>query len=118
MNPTNAIAQKLKKAQSELTNAYREEEAEYIQNQINYIWLLVKDRLSLIAWQTVNELSIRKSTEREKLKAASQEERIDLWKEHFKNLLGKSPKVMDELRKIIENKPDIKLGQFMKKNSM
>ena len=48
-----------------------------------------------------------------KLKAASQEERIQLWKEHFKNWLRKSPKVTDELiTKIIDYRLDIKLGQF------
>ena len=36
------------------------------------------------------------------------------WKQHFKNLLGNSPKVMDEpIMKIISNQLDIKLGQFM-----
>ena len=50
---------------------------------------------------------------REKLKAASQEERIHLWKQHFKNLQGKSHKVTDEpITKIICNPLDIKLGQF------
>ena len=36
-----------------------------------------------------------------------------MWKEHFKNLLGKSPKVTDKpITKFIYNKLDIKLGQF------
>ena len=34
--------------------------------------------------------------ERVKLKAANQEERIQIWREHFKNLLGNSPKVTDK----------------------
>ena len=51
---------------------------------------------------------------RAKLKAASQEEWTHLWKEHFKNLFGKSPKVTDEpITNIIDNQQDIKLGQFM-----
>ncbi len=55
----------------------------------------------------------RKSTSRSKLKAASQEEQIHLWKEHFKNLLRKSTKVTDKpITKVINNQPDIKLGQF------
>ena len=36
-NPNNVNAQKLKKAQSELNNAYLKEQTEYIQNQINKI---------------------------------------------------------------------------------
>ena len=52
----------------------------------------------------VNEVSKRKSTLRIKLKAASQEEQIQMWKEHFKNLLGNYPKVTDKsIRKIINS---------------
>ena len=61
-------------------------------------------------------MSKRKSTSRAKLKATSQEEQILLWKEHFKNLLGKSPKVTDEpIMKIIDIHLDIKLGQCTQK---
>ena len=38
----------------------------------------VEDRQSRIAWQMVNEVSRRKSTAKAKLKATSQEERIQL----------------------------------------
>ena len=84
-NPTNANTQKLKKADRELTDAYQIEEIEFIQGQINKIRNSVEDRQSWTAWQTVNE---GKSTSRAKLKPASQEEWIQIWKEHFKNLLG------------------------------
>ena len=58
-------------------------------------------------------MSKKKCTSSVKLKAASQEEQIHLWKEHFKNLLGKSPKVTDKpITKIINNQQDIKPGQF------
>ena len=85
-----------KKAQNELTNIYLEEQTEYIQNQNNKFRDLVEHRQSRKAWQTVNEVSRRKSTARAKLKAASQEERIHLWKQHFENLLRKPLKVTDE----------------------
>ena len=49
------------------------EQKEYIQSQIDKIRDSVEDRQSRIAWQTVNEMSKRKSTARVKLKAASQE---------------------------------------------
>ena len=55
----------------------------------------------------------RKSTSRAKLKAANQEERIHMWKENLKNLLGKSPKVTDKpIPKIINYQLNIKLGEF------
>ena len=54
-------------------------------------------------------MSCRKRTARAKLKAVSQEERIHLWKQHFKNLPGKFSKVTDEpITKIIDNQLDIK----------
>ena len=70
-NPTNINAQKLKKAQNELTNIYLKEQTEYIQNKINKIRDSVEDKQSRITWQTVNEVSWMKSTARAKLKAAS-----------------------------------------------
>ena len=109
-NPTNANVQKLKKPQRELTNT---EQKEYIQGQINKIRNSVEDRQSRIVWQTVNKVSKRKSTSRAKLKTASQEEKIHMWKEHFKNLLENSLQVTDKpMTKIIKKQLDIKLGQF------
>ena len=112
-NPTNINALKLKKAQKELANIYLKEQTEYIQNQINKIRDTVEDRQSRIVWQTVNEVSRRKSTAKAKLKATSQEERIHLWKQNFEDLLGKHPKLTDEsITKIISYQLDIKLGRF------
>ena len=64
-----------------------------VKNQIDKIRESVEDRQSRITWQTVNEVSRRKSTVKAKLKATSQLERIYQWKQHFDNLLGKPPKV-------------------------
>ena len=68
-NRTNINALKLKKAQEELANIYLKEQTEYIKNQINKIRDSVEDRQSRIAWQTVNEVSRRKSTAKAKLKS-------------------------------------------------
>ena len=73
-NLSHTNAQKLKKAQTEPNYTYLKEQTEYIQDQINKIRDLVKDRQSRIARQEVNEVSRRKCTVRAKLKAASQEE--------------------------------------------
>ena len=73
----------------------------------------MEDRQSRMAWQTINEVSRRKSTTKAKLKAANQQERIKLWKQHFKNLLGNPPKVTHEpITRIISKLLDIKLGPF------
>ena len=62
----------------------------------------------------VNEVSRRKITAKAKLKATCQQERIQLWKQHFENLLRNPPKVTHELiSKIISKQLNIKIGQFM-----
>ena len=71
------------------------------------------DRQSRIAWQTINEVSRRKSTAKAKLKAANQQEKINLWKHNFEHLLGNPPKVTHEpISRIISKQLDIKLGPF------
>ena len=73
----------------------------------------MEDRQSRIAWQTINEVSRRKNTAKAKLKAANQQERIKLWKQHFKNLLGNPPKITQEpITRIISKQLDIKLEPF------
>ena len=73
----------------------------------------VEDRQSRIAWQTINEVSRRKNTAKARLKAANQQERIKLWKQHFENLLGNPPKITHEpITRIISKQLDIKLGPF------
>ena len=97
-NPTNTNARKLEKAQYQIAGIDS-----------------VEDRQSTIAWQTINEVSRKKSTTKAKLKAANQQERIKLWKQHFENLLGNPPKETHEpITRIISKKLDIKLGPFTK----
>ena len=73
----------------------------------------MEDRKFRIAWQTINEVSRRKNTAKTKLKAANQQERIKLWKQHFENLQGNPPKVAHEpITRIISKRLDIKLGPF------
>ena len=112
-NPTNTNALKLKTAQYQLSGVYIKEQTEYIQNQIDKIRDSMEDRQSRIAWQTINEVSRRKNTAKAKLKAANQQERIKLWKQHFENLLGNPPKITHEpITRIISKQLDIKLGPF------
>ena len=112
-NPTNANALNLKTAQYQLAGIYIKEQTEYFQNQIDKIRDSVEDRQSRIAWQTINEVSRRKNTAKAKLKAANQQERIKLWKQHFENLLGNPPKITHEpITRIISKQLDIKLGPF------
>ena len=60
-----------------LTNTYKKEQLEYIQDQINKIRKFVENKHYI-----ANKISGRKSTLRSKLKTTSQEERLQKWKEH------------------------------------
>ena len=114
-NPSITNARKLEMAQYQLEGIYLKEQTEYIQNQIYKIRDSVEDRQSRIAWQTINEVSRRKSTAKAKLKTANQQERIKLWKQHFENLRGNPPKVTQEpITRIFSKQLDIKLGPFTK----
>ena len=57
---------------------------------------MVEHRQSRFAWLTVYGVSGRKSTSRVKLKAASQEERLQKWKEYCKNLLEYPSEITDK----------------------
>ena len=104
---------KLKKAQYQSAGVYLTEQRENIQNQIDKIRDSVEDWQSSIAWQSVNEVSRRKSTAKAKLKAANQQERRKLLKQYFENLLGNPPKVTHEpITRIISKQLDIKLRPF------
>ena len=65
----------------------------------------------------INKVGRGKSTAKAKLKAASQEERVHLWKQYFENLLRKPLKVTHgPIRKSINNQLDIKLELDVKKD--
>ena len=114
-NPTIDNSRILKKAQYQLAGIYLKEQREFIQNKIDKIRDSVEERQSRIAWQTINEVSGRKSTAKAKLEAANQQERIKLWKQHFENLLANPSTIMQELiTRIISKQLDIKLGPFTK----
>ena len=88
-NPTDSNAQKLKKAQRELT--HNKEQLEYIQSQMNKTRNSVEDRQLRLATQTVKEMSGRKSTLRAKLKAANQKRKDTNMEKTFQESAWKLP---------------------------
>ena len=54
------------------------------------IQIAATNKKSALAWQTINEISGRKKSNKSKLKANNDNERIKLWPTHFKDLLGKN----------------------------
>ena len=104
---------KFKKAQKDLVETYESEQRLYVLSQIDKLKNAAENRQSSITWKTVNEVTGRKTSSNSKLKAISQEERLKLWKEHFQNLLGKPPSVLDKpIETIINYTLNIKLGHY------
>ena len=92
-----------------LEETYNIEQHKYIQEQIETIRNAAENKQSSPTWQTVNEVTGRKRSTQAKLKASSQDERLQKWKEHFQNLLGKAPVIKDQpIQQIIDNELPIK----------
>ena len=111
--PTSTNIRNYRKARQELEETYNIEQHKYIQEQIETIRNAAENKQSSLAWQTVNEVTGRKRSTQAKLKASSQDERLQKWKEHFQNLLGKAPVIKDQpIQQIIDNELSIEKGPF------
>ena len=112
-NPSLANAEKLKAARNKLNEAYEKEQIDYLKTKIDQITNASTNKKSAEAWKTVNEISGRKNTNRAKLRASSQEDRLKLWKQHFQDLLGKPPTIKDaRITPIFTEELNIKKGNF------
>ena len=112
-NPNVNNLKKVKQAKKDLRLSYEQEQAAYVQSKIDEIKSAADNKQSALAWKTVNEISGRKKTTKAKIKANDQAERVSKWKDHFQNLLGNPPNVLNRpTQKIFENELDIKKGPF------
>ena len=111
--PTRASARLFVDAQKDLVETYESEQAKYVQERIDTINNAHANNQSSLAWKTINDISGRKRSNKAKLKADSQQQRLDKWKTHFQNLLGKTPVVSDEpIETVVNDKLQIKQGNF------
>ena len=114
-NPTIENIRKTCNAQKELSHAYETEQSEYIQGKICQVQDAANNKKSALAWKIVNEISGRKNSNKSKLKASNDEERVKLWQTHFEDLLGKPPKPTNNSNdycKTILHKLYIKIESF------
>ena len=104
------------KTHKSLENSYDLEQNNYINIKINEIQTAATNKKSALAWKTINEVSGRKKSNKAKLKATSDKERIKLWHTHFKELLGNNIQstLYSENSTQILNKLEIKTGPFTK----
>ena len=78
------------------------------------------NKKSALAWQKINEISGRKKSNKSKLKANNDNERIKLWHKHFKDLPGKNIQstIHSKNSDHAVNNLDIKIGHFTKEEVM
>ena len=71
------------------------------------------NKKSSLEWKTVNEISRRKNSDKAKITAESDKDRIKLWHKHFLDLLGVQPNIPGlEIKTIINNTIDVETGIF------
>ena len=95
-NPSSTSLQKIKKAQRQLDEAYANAEAEYIQGKIDQLPPKNIDHQHVTAWDTIKDLTGRKSKPLIRVKGGSASERKKNWLDHFKKLLGATPTISDD----------------------
>ena len=96
----------------ELKECYEKEQQAYIKKKVDIIKTASINKRSRIAWETVNEISGRKTSNPSKIRAKDNSERLEKWKDHFSNLLGKNPSITDEPIQSIASNLSIKTGNF------
>ena len=112
-DPATENLKKHSNAQKELDQAYNSEQLKYVQHQIDEVESMHINKQASAAWQIVNNISGRKQSSQGKLKASSQDERLQKWKGHFQMLLGNTPTITDSpISKIIPQPLNIKTGPF------
>ena len=112
-SPTTENINRFKEAQISLKEAYKLEKTNYLERKISQIRTSATNKQSAEAWKTINEITGRKSSNCSRLKANDQEERIELWKNHFEDLLGKPPQVAnDVITPVVKEELNIAKGDF------
>ena len=111
--PSSDNTAKFRDAQTKLNDQYEREQAEFLQMKIDNIEKASANQKSALAWKTVNEISGRHGANTAKLKATSEEERLKLWKKHFEDLLGSTPKIKESnITPVVSTVLNIKTGPF------
>ena len=101
------------KSRTNLQESYINEKNKYLQKQIDDIKKAADNKKSAIAWQIVKKITGRKITNRSKIKAKYDKERIQKWKQHFSLLLGNNPITTNQdIIKIVDKELQIEQGPF------
>ena len=84
-----------------------------MQKQIHDNKTAADNNKSAIVWQIVNNITGRKTTNRSKINAKDDKERIQKWKQHFSLLLGKNPiSTIQDIVTKVDKELQIEQGPF------
>ena len=99
--------------------AYSKELDQHISTKTAPIERLLAERQSAKAWETIRELTNKKSSTLSKVKGDTNEGQLKTWYDHFKSLLGPEPPDVDisddYFNRKISNHLPIDIGQFTMK---
>ena len=94
-NPSPENSEQIRKASKELDHQYKKEQEKYCKNKIAELNKAHTIKKSKVVWQIANEISNRKKSKRSILKGKSKQDRLSQWKNHFTNLLGQAPPIIN-----------------------
>lgn len=80
-------------AKKDLEDAYLEAEAEYISEKIDDLSRCHVSNQHHQAWKTIKDLAGKNATSSVRIKGGSEKKRLENWKMHFQNLLGKEARL-------------------------
>ena len=88
-------SEQIRKASGELDHQYKKEQEKYVKNKIAELNNAHTNKKSKVVWQIANEISNRKKSKRSILKGKSKQDRPNQSKNHFSNLLGQAPPIIN-----------------------
>ena len=111
--PTAEHAEILDKAKKDLQAAYDKEQSDYIVQKCSEIENASVQQQPRKVWDIVKEITGKASTPASRIKGDTPQERLNLWKDHFSNLLGQPPPDdTNPVRKIVQETLPIKTNEF------
>ena len=89
---TNESYEGLVKAKDNVRNMYTNIESNALQKATEQVELTNQESKHSKCWKLINEITGRKNTKKGIIKAKSKDDRVNIWYEHFKKLLGSERK--------------------------
>ena len=96
LEPSSKLLHEVNAQKSHLETTYNEVEEEILSNKITKVEMAAECSRSKESWNLINDITGRKTSSNILIKGGSSQERTQLWKTHFQNLLGQPPNITPE----------------------